>query len=171
MNSVSVEQKRSIVNRTRMCLFVKYWQDWCYGNEMKRITQPPEFVFHQHSVHSGVEGIEVVDIQQKKHPLWSTLGAISKNTKLKEVDGEERQSETLFGNYNHQRFAERINLNKNWVHIITGKLTGRCRLEKHLYTIKIVKGTECQFSEIWEETYEIEEEELSNLKLLEIITA
>lgn len=53
-----------------------------------------------------------------------------------------RNSKILLGNYNLKRSKLCIGPNKNCLCIITGLLTGHCRVRKHITTLKTVEEAE-----------------------------
>lgn len=56
-----------------------------------------------------------------------------------------RQSKLLLGQYNQKRSEECLRLPRNRLRILTGFLTGHCRLRKHLKNIGIVDEDHCRF--------------------------
>jgi len=65
-----------------------------------------------------------------------------------------RQAKGLLGNYNLKRFKQLISMGKNRLRILTGLLTGHCRLRSHLYKLGIVSSGNCRYCDIEEESSE-----------------
>ncbi|XP_052842614.1 uncharacterized protein LOC128256356 [Drosophila gunungcola] len=63
-----------------------------------------------------------------------------------------RQAKTQINNYNKKRFKELIQLGKNSLRIVTGLLTGHCRLKSHLGKMGITSSGTCRFCDIEDET-------------------
>ncbi|XP_017483511.1 PREDICTED: uncharacterized protein LOC108372329 [Rhagoletis zephyria] len=63
-----------------------------------------------------------------------------------------RQAKHLLGGYNLTRYGETLNLSKGKLRIITGFLTGHCRLRGHLHKLGIWSNDLCRFCDVNEET-------------------
>lgn len=63
-----------------------------------------------------------------------------------------RQAKEMLGNFNHRRSEMLIRLNKNSLRILTGFLTGHCKLKGHLKKMSIVEENNCRFCQDSEET-------------------
>lgn len=63
-----------------------------------------------------------------------------------------RHSKIALGNFNKRRTEACISLPKNRLRILTGLLTGHCRLRKHLSTMKIRDDDQCRFCHSEQET-------------------
>ena len=75
-----------------------------------------------------------------------------KRIKLWEETPKLRQAKELLGNYNRKRSRVCMNINKNRLRILTGFLTGHCRLKEHLRKLGIEQRGECRFCGDVEET-------------------
>ncbi|XP_055850655.1 uncharacterized protein LOC129915201 [Episyrphus balteatus] len=123
--------------------------------------------------HVGVQGNEVADSLAKAGataPLMgpepycgigdSTIKQMiktdeeAKRTKIWKETPKLRQAKSLLGNYNQKRFKTCINLSRNNLRIITGILTGHCKLRKHLNNIGLADSATCRFCNNNEETPE-----------------
>lgn len=63
-----------------------------------------------------------------------------------------RQAKELLGNYNRKRYEAVIKLNKNRLRILTGLLTGHCKLREHLRKLGLEAEGTCRFCHDAEET-------------------
>ena len=58
----------------------------------------------------------------------------------------------MLGNFNHRRSENLIRFNKNNLRILTGFLTGHCRLKGHLKKMGMTEENGCRFCQEQEET-------------------
>jgi len=65
-----------------------------------------------------------------------------------------RQAMGLLGSYNLKQFKQIITMEKNRLRILTGLLTGHCRLRGHLYKLGIVSRGTCRFYDTGKESSE-----------------
>lgn len=63
-----------------------------------------------------------------------------------------RQAKELLGNYNQKRFKIIIKMSKTQLRIITGLLTGHCKMNGHLRKLKLVNNSSCRFCDDEDET-------------------
>ena len=63
-----------------------------------------------------------------------------------------RQAKEMLGNFNHRRSENLIRFNKNNLRILTGFLTGHCRLKGHLKKMGITEENGCRFCQEQKET-------------------
>uniref|UniRef100_A0A0V0GBP9 Putative loa-9 aae n=1 Tax=Triatoma dimidiata TaxID=72491 RepID=A0A0V0GBP9_TRIDM len=121
--------------------------------------------------HVGIEGNEVADALAKKGAGTPLVGpepfcGVSSQYLLEVLRGEEeakryrlwnslpglRQAKICLGNYNHKRSQACIRLCKNKLRILTGFLTGHCRLRGHLRKLGLEDDSTCRFCGEGEET-------------------
>ena len=121
--------------------------------------------------HAGEQGNEMADELARKGAAAPFIGpepfcGISPQAFRAELRQEEernranlwkslpglRQSKISLGNFNRKRSKEYLRLSKNRLRIITGFLTGHCKLNGHLYKMKLKASNECRFCQDKEET-------------------
>lgn len=56
-----------------------------------------------------------------------------------------RQAKELLGGYNRKRYDTAIKLSKNKLRILTGLLTGHCKLREHLHKLNLETNGDCRF--------------------------
>uniref|UniRef100_A0A224XSM0 ribonuclease H n=1 Tax=Panstrongylus lignarius TaxID=156445 RepID=A0A224XSM0_9HEMI len=114
--------------------------------------------------HVGIEGNEMADALARDGAASPLLGpepfcGVSDRYLIEELRKEEeakrselwnslpglRQAKICLGNYNQKRSVACINLGKNKLRILTGFLTGHCRLRGHLTKLGLENDSTCRF--------------------------
>lgn len=138
--------------------------------KLKRLSENNRVNIYWVPGHIGIKGNEMADQLAKSGaatpltgdaPCGLSLDKIKEHARRKDRDKMMkewrnlpalRQSKEMIGNYNSSRSQCLLNLSRNNVRIITGFLTGHCKLGGHLAKMKLVDNGECRFCGDSEET-------------------
>ena len=91
-----------------------------------------------------------------RHTIRQHLREMENNHKLQHWETQDgmRQAKALIQGFNHKRFKAMISIGKNQIRILTGLLTGHCKLRNHLFNIGLSNTNLCRFCELDAETSE-----------------
>ena len=117
--------------------------------------------------HVGIAGIGVADQQAKRGASAPFTGpesvlGVGETLTRNRIKAEEsslklqyfqsipgcRQAKKMLGNYNNKRTQQLLNMNRSQMRILTGFLTGHCKLNAHLTKMGVVDGPTCRFCHI-----------------------
>ena len=120
--------------------------------------------------HIGIEGNEMADSLARKGASVPFIGpepfcAVGDHVLREELRDLEichrnetwhnahgmRQAKKLLGEYNRKRFEACMKMSKNNLRILTGFLTGHCRLREHLRKLRLTEEGLCRFCEEFNE--------------------
>lgn len=139
--------------------------------KLNELGKENRVVLHWVPGHTGVKGNEEADKLAKRGSETPFTGpepfsGIGTNTIRATLDSKEknererlwrehpklRQSKELLGTFDQKRTADCLKLSKNKLRILTGFLTGHCRLRGHLKKLGLEEIDICRFCESAEET-------------------